>query len=370
MSGLGIFAYIGAWIMLPLEPASQRRRNRGRAATTPHRDAGANRTHVAEVAEGIDQFKSALIIGVIAVLLMATFGSFAFVGLWLAGGGIWLLSQNPKPLLAQAQQAVNDALSDTPAEHKVPLTDQDRDEWRHLYEYEAERYGWPTVEPPADRVVPNSPQQRQTITRLVLSLLLVLVALGTAASAGDWWDVQMTRMLGIALCTVGAGVALGAVFRDRAKGLIPLGLLLAIALIPANVVGNSGSGFAAFSGGFGERAIAPTTVAMLQSSYELGAGELILDLSELDLDGASRSIQVSVGAGELMVMLPSDVGGSLSAEASMGEISIDLNDNQAADQQLDGVQVKTGELVLGGSNGELFLDLKASVGAVTVTQAD
>lgn len=364
MSGLGIFAYLAAWVLLPLEPAAgvpQTSRRRGQAA------APSTRT-------GFEQAKSAIAILVIALALGILFGSFNFFALWLIGGGIWLLSQQPKPVLAQAQQAMTAAGFDTPEQRAVPLSDHEQQQWRRQYEWEAERYGWPNIgEPPAEVLVDAPPRPRQVITRLVLSLLLLLVALATAAAAGNWWDVQPTRMLGIALVTVGAGVVLGAVFRNRARGLIPLGLLLALAMIPVGVITNGAGGSNVFSGGVGVRAFAPTTVAMLQPTYDHAFGELTVDFSELDLAGESRTIDITVAAGELQVLLPPDIGGSVSVEASVGEISVALADGQDRGAtlegiNLEGVNIDTGELLLDGSNGELVLNIKASVGDIEVRQ--
>lgn len=359
MSGLGIFAYIAAWILLPLEPLAEN----GQPVSA--------RTRPPRPKTSMEQFKSALAIGAVAIGLGIALNSFTFVALWLIGGGIWLLSQQPKPVLAQAQQAMNSALLDTPQQRKVPLSDQDRHEWRRQYEWEAERYGWPDIgDTPVDVMVPVPARPRQTITRLVLSLLLLLLAIGTAASAGDWWDVRLTRMLGIALVTVGAGVVLGAGFRNRARGLIPVGLLLAVAMVPAAAVSSSGGGFDGFIDGVGVRAAAPTTVAMLSSSYELSIGELTLDFSELDLAGESRTVDVNVAAGELRVVLPPNIGGSVSIEASVGEIAVELANDGRDRWVLEGLNIDTGELPMTGSNGELFLNIKASVGDIEVTQAE
>jgi len=364
MSGIGLFAYLAAWVVMPLEPLvgapPSRRVRRGQGSGG------------ADSATGdVSQLKPALLILFFALFLGAIFESATFVALWLVGGGIWLLSQHPKPLLAQAQTAVGDALRDTPNEQAVPLSPEEQQRWRRQYEWEAERYGWPDIgEPPAEVHVPTPPRPRQTLTRLVLALLLLLLALGTAASAGAWWDVEISRMLGIALVIVGGGVVLGSIFRNRSRGLIPLGLLLAVVLLPMGFAGSDGSsGITALSRGVGVRAVAPTTAAMLEPSYELGIGELTIDLSRLDLMGETRTVDVNVAAGELQVLLPPDIGGFVSVESSVGSVSVDLLD-RFGDRVDEGINISTGELPLGGSNGELYLKIKASVGDVQVRQVE
>ena len=89
-------------------------------------------------------------------------------------------------------------------------------------------------------------------------------------------------------------------FYGRAGGLILVGLLATPPLAATT----------AFGQWEGERIVeTPATAAEVESSYEFGAGEMVLDLSEVDdveaLDG--RNISVEGGAGSIDLIVPEDM---------------------------------------------------------------
>lgn len=89
-------------------------------------------------------------------------------------------------------------------------------------------------------------------------------------------------------------------FFGRAGGLILLGLLAVLPMAAATAVGQWE----------GDRIReTPATAAQVERSYEFGAGEMVLDLSQVDdveaLDG--RSISVEGGAGRIELIVPDDM---------------------------------------------------------------
>ena len=76
------------------------------------------------------------------------------------------------------------------------------------------------------------------------------------------------------------------------------------------------------NGGFGERDVRPATVAELEDGYRLGAGELVVDLRELDLPAGDHPLKVRIGAGHALVIVPEDVCVASQAEVGMGGVAI------------------------------------------------
>ena len=79
----------------------------------------------------------------------------------------------------------------------------------------------------------------------------------------------------------------------RVGGLVFLGLILLAAFGIAAVTPVS------VSSGAGEKLERPTTVTELQSSYELGIGELNLDLGSVALQSGTTPVDANVGVGHL-----------------------------------------------------------------------
>jgi len=202
---------------------------------------------------------------------------------------------------------------------------------------------------------PVRERKPQRITWTVLSLLALLAAVGIAAASGDWWDVSATRFLGIGVVIIGIGVVAGQVRNGGARGLIPLGILAALALFPVSAVDGL------LDEGVGEANYRPTNIAELQTKYEHGIGQMTVDLSELDFDGRSESIDIDLGIGELIVIVSEQTGGEAVLQAKAGEVSHMLPSTNSMLFE-EGVNIETGTVVLEGENGTLDLNINVGLG--------
>jgi hypothetical protein len=185
--------------------------------------------------------------------------------------------------------------------------------------------------------------------------LALLTAVGVAASTGDWWDVSATRFLGIGVIIVGVGVVAGQLRGGGARGLIPIGILAALALFPVSAVDGL------LDDGVGEANYHPTTLAELEDTYEHGIGQLVVDLSELDFDSRSDSVDIDLGIGELIVIVSEETGGQATLQATAGEISHQLAQTNAFIFE-EGVNIKTGTVTLDGEKGTLDLNISVGLG--------
>lgn len=171
--------------------------------------------------------------------------------------------------------------------------------------------------------VPAPPPRPRSILG-ALTMAALLIALGGLALAdlAGWLYPEAWHYLATALGVVGIGLLVGTLF-GRARWLIVVGLLLMPFLL---VTATAAAVLPSWSFGseFGDRVFHPVAVVELPPSYELAAGSMLVDLTDLDLtdlDGTSRALEVAVGAGDVIVRLPDAMVGTVEARAGLGRIA-------------------------------------------------
>ena len=142
---------------------------------------------------------------------------------------------------------------------------------------------------------------------------LGLGVVGTLQLAGV--DVTPSAYPATVLGVVGVMLLVGA-FYGRAGGLILIGLVAAVATAATTALDDVTAG---------RETPTPRTAAALQDGYDLGVGEIVLDLTKLDagelakLDG--RTVDVDLNVGHIRVIVP-DEGLRVDVKASLevGEV--------------------------------------------------
>ncbi|MDY7106423.1 MAG: LiaF-related protein, partial [Actinomycetota bacterium] len=161
---------------------------------------------------------------------------------------------------------------------------------------------------------PPEPRSRSIITPIVLSALAVLVGLAVLL---DRWSIaspDRTVWWAAALAIVALGLFVSA-WAGRARGLVALALFLSAGL----VIETTASPEILFSAG--ERIHEPRSLEGT-TTYELGAGEMRVDLSGTDFGEEPATVEARVQAGELTVIVPDDVDVEIVADATMGELTL------------------------------------------------
>jgi len=164
-----------------------------------------------------------------------------------------------------------------------------------------------------DMATPTADRRDRVNVGLVMTGT-VLVALGAAwlLDATDVVRLQASLVLPGLLILVGL-VLMIASFERAHPGLVTIGALLTAAtlfsaLAPAE----------ALQGGVGDRRYLVGTEDDLHPRYEVGLGNLTLDLSQLQLTQA-RTVRVAMGAGDLVVIVPDQVEVRVEASVGAGE---------------------------------------------------
>jgi hypothetical protein len=131
--------------------------------------------------------------------------------------------------------------------------------------------------------------------------------------------------LAAALGVVAVGVVAAGLLGRRSGGLAPVGVLLAIALMLSPLVPS-------WDGGqpVGSRTIVLTSATQAQEELSLGAGELVVDLSDPRLArelSPARPVQVSadVGVGSIVLRVPDTVPVRVRSHVGLGVLPADPN---------------------------------------------
>ena len=203
-------------------------------------------------------------------------------------------------------------------------------------------FAWDLPEPAGSSLpakVARKRRSRWTASFLGLALLAAAVTAAVgAASGGDW--ATPGRVGAVSLAVIAVGLVLGAFLR-KGYGLLvvaaPLAgfVLLASAIGPTDLENRTS----------GTHRVAPLTVADLDTSYRVGAGELDLDLTGLDLT-ESRRVEIDVMFGQAVVTVPDSMNVNVECEAALGTCPTDTRFGPRAGTDAPVLTV-VGDLALG-----------------------
>ncbi len=357
LGGVGILLYLVAWLVLPLngdpEPAQP-----GGEPTDAIRVAG-----VALVVLG----------GAITVGLIGWLRFDVTIAVLLIAGGVALLMRNrderpdgpstgsgldrpdadPDADPDAVSSADPDAALDTPAPPTVPPPTESETE-----PPSESRWGtvdaWVRTEARRTRETPRRRRrERSALGPITLGLLLLAGGAVSLADLAGWIEVDLALAAAAGLTFVGLALILGAWY-GRARGLIAVGILLALVAIPLALVDVS------LRGGIGQEIHRPTTLAALEEDFRLGIGQLTVDLSRIDFSGTVRDVGVSLGIGEAIVIVPADVAVEVAATAQIGEVVVLGRSDSGFDAELE--ERRAGD----AGAGRLRIDAEVGVGELRV----
>jgi phage shock protein PspC (stress-responsive transcriptional regulator) len=237
---------------------------------------------------------------------------------------------------------------------------------------------------------------------LLLAGLLIPFAILVAAGVLVWWfvsgegpageagDVARRAALGIGILVVCGLISIGGAWAAAAGGetivavvviaaavailagafVRPVRWLVLPALALALSAGTVSAAGIELDGGVGERDYRPASAADLPEKYELGIGQLVIDLRQTDLPPGDVPIELDMGVGDARVLVPEDVCVATDAHVRVGEIrtfersndgvDVDLVDRPDAPagvtRLLVNADMGVGSLRIGRSGADLDLD--------------
>ena len=207
---------------------------------------------------------------------------------------------------------------------------------------------------PRPVAAPRSPRPRSFLGRYTMAAMLVVLGLTAALDNIGAVAVPARVYPALALLVVGAGLVVGA-FCGRSRLLILAGLLILPVAAAASLVR------VPLQGGTGQRFYTPTALQAVSPQYHLAAGQLHLDLTRLQWEASTVHTRLRVAAGEIEVVVPSNVTVDFRGHTGAGEIDL-------FDVIRNGVDVTLQRVVPGAqpASPRLVLDAEVSVGQIRV----
>jgi predicted membrane protein len=193
---------------------------------------------------------------------------------------------------------------------------------------------------------------RSFLTPLTLSVLLIGAGVAYLLQATGALDVNLTVVLAIGTCVVGAALVVSA-FAGRARALIAVGVVLLAATAIANTLD------VPLRGGLGEIIYRPQTVTDVKPHYEHGIGRLVIDLRNVTFTADETDVSARLGIGQVLVQVPSSVRVEVTAHAGAGSLML-------FGRQESGWPANDTRTVAGTGTGVLKLDLRVGAGQVRV----
>lgn len=199
------------------------------------------------------------------------------------------------------------------------------------------------------------PRERSVLGIVTVAVALLAVGLATLIASAAGISLALGTALGILLVTGGAGLVVGTWF-GRSRMLIVLGLLLLPVAAAAALVNEP------LSGGTGDVHASPQVLADVRGEYHLAAGQLTLDLSQVDFSPANPTVTATVALGQLTVIVPAGVTVDMQGHAGAGEIDL-------LGHVVDGLNIDAASVAAGGATETVHLNLRVGFGQVNVVRA-
>jgi phage shock protein PspC (stress-responsive transcriptional regulator) len=157
----------------------------------------------------------------------------------------------------------------------------------------------------------------------------ILILCGLIGFGGAWAAAAGGETV-VAIIVIGAGVAiLAGAFLKPVRWLILPAVTLALSAGTVSAAGID------LDGGIGERDYRPTSVADLRDTYQLGMGQLTVDLRQTDLPPGDVPMGVDIGVGDARVIVPDDVCVATDAHVRVGEVRTFGLSNDGVDVDLE-----------------------------------
>jgi len=213
---------------------------------------------------------------------------------------------------------------------------------------------------PAKEKKPRPP--KSMLGRLTMAVMLIVLSSMALIELADIAHIEPYAYAAAAMGVVAVGLLVGA-WMGRAYWLIIIGLLIAPVLFFSSLLPR----VADWS--IGDPGYLPTSAEEISKSYDLGVGQLTVDLTQLSAEELAKvgAVEASVGMGQLIVRLPSDIGATVKAEVGVGAVTgaQALGSSVVNVYEYSGVGVDQ-VFTIGSPPHDLLLDLEIGMGEISI----
>jgi predicted membrane protein len=185
---------------------------------------------------------------------------------------------------------------------------------------------------------------------------VVLLAAGVLwlLAATDLVDLSYRVAIGILLVVVGLAIALS---RSHRGPLVVVGILVVLLGVPALFVDND-----LWTEGVGDQTLTPAASEDLEP-FEHGIGKLTVDLRTPGLELDDRTVEASLGIGDLLVLVPAETDVTVDAHVGIGNIRAFGREENGIDADLERISGTAG-------TQEVELELEVGIGSIRVELDD
>ncbi len=194
--------------------------------------------------------------------------------------------------------------------------------------------------------------------------LITLAGLLYAERIGRFDEPVLLTAAAVMVILAGLGIAIAGALGRTSGGLGALAIVTLLVIVPIGAAADvnwSNSHFV------GDATYRPTDVATAEDGYSIVAGSVVIDLTDLPLDGELVTVPVSVGAGELTVIMPEDVSYTARVRQSAGDFTW-LDDRTTTGVGDSGWRTYESDAASDGAAPEIELELSLGAGELTVKE--
>jgi phage shock protein PspC (stress-responsive transcriptional regulator) len=211
--------------------------------------------------------------------------------------------------------------------------------------------------------VPESVWARLGKVVLVTALVALALCVAACLAAVSAWAVATGHgtVVAVVVIALGAALVVAAFISESGRRIVPW--LITAALVLAIPAGAVAAADVHIDESMGERTYTPTMAADVpESGYELGMGQLVLDLRELPwTNGQAIPVSAELGLGQMIVSVPPNVCVDGHVTAKGGDLIVAGERSNGIDPEVDQGEPRT-------DAPQLDLDAEIQFGEVIVTQ--
>jgi phage shock protein PspC (stress-responsive transcriptional regulator) len=205
---------------------------------------------------------------------------------------------------------------------------------------------------------PSTGSARDVLRRAGFGLALLAVC-GILALAGAWATAAGGGAIVAGVVIVAGFWLVAAAFVGHARWLILPALALAL---PAGVVSAAN---VSIDGGIGDREYRPVAANQVRDTYRLGVGRLVVDLRDANLPAGDRRMNVDIGVGQAVLVVPRDMCVTTKARIGAGDVAL-FERHSGGGVDVDWEESRTAQ----ANKTRLVVDGDIGVGELAITYED
>lgn len=194
--------------------------------------------------------------------------------------------------------------------------------------------------------------------------LITLAGLLYAERIGRFDEPVLLTAAAVMVILAGLGIAIAGALGRTSGGLGGLAIVTLLVIVPIGAAADVNWSNSQF---VGDATYHPTDVATAEDGYSIVAGTVVIDLTDVPLGGDVVTVPVSVGAGELTVVMPEDVSYTARVRQSAGDFTW-LDEGTRSGVGDGGWRTYESDAASAGDAPQIELELSLGAGELTVEE--